>query len=90
MNAASAGRQSFGTEHHGLRFLTDLSACFTNTLAEQDGRMMKLSQKFFEGFRSEVGATDFADIRSVFSIDASSVWNMLQTLDNLPSRLIAD
>ena len=52
--------------------------------------MMKLSQKFFEGFRSEVGATDFADIRSVFSIDASSVWNMLQTLDNLPSRLIAD
>ena len=39
-----------------LRFLTDPRVPFTNNLAERDGRMMKLRQKIFGGFRSDRGA----------------------------------
>jgi len=73
-----------------LRFLTDPSVPFTNNLAEQDGRMMKLRQKISGGFRSEDGAKDFAIIRSVLSTARKQGWNMLQTLTSAPSRLIAD
>jgi len=47
-----------------LRFRTDPSVPFTNTLAEQDARIMKVQQKISGGFRSEDGAKDFATIRS--------------------------
>jgi transposase len=73
-----------------LRFLTDPSVPFTNNLAEQDGRMMKLRQKISGGFRSEDGAKDFAVIRSVLSTARKQGWNMLQTLTSAPTRLIAD
>jgi transposase len=73
-----------------LRFLTDPSVPFTNNLAEQDGRMMKLRQKISGGFRSEGGAKDFAVIRSVLSTARKQGWNMLQTLTGTPARLIAD
>ena len=73
-----------------LRFLADPSVPFTNNLAEQDGRMMKLRQKISGGFRSEDGAKDFAVIRSVLSTARKQGWNMLQTLTSLPSRLIAN
>ena len=73
-----------------LRFLTDPAVPFTNNLAEQDGRMMKLRQKISGGFRSEDGAKDFAVIRSVLSTARKQGWNMLQTLTNNPARLIAD
>jgi transposase len=73
-----------------LRFLTDPSVPFTNNLAEQDGRMMKLRQKISGGFRSEDGAKDFAVIRSVLSTARKQGWNMLQTLIAEPARLIAD
>ncbi len=73
-----------------LRFLTDPTVPFTNNLAEQDGRMMKLRQKISGGFRSEDGAKDFAVIRSVFSTARKQGWNMLQTLNSVPSQLIAD
>ena len=73
-----------------LRFLTDRSVPFTNNLAEQDGRMMKLRQKISGGFRCQAGATDFAVIRSVLSTARKQGWNMLQTLTADPAGLIAD
>jgi transposase len=73
-----------------LRFLTDPSVPFTNNLAEQDGRMMKQHQKISGGFHSEDGAKDFSVIRSVFSTARKQGWNMLQTLNSVPSQLIAD
>jgi len=73
-----------------LRFLTDPSVPFTNNLAEQDGRMMKLRQKISGGFRSNDGAMDFAVIRSVLSTARKQGWNILRTLNSVPTHLIAD
>jgi transposase len=73
-----------------LRFLTDPDVPFTNNLAEQDGRMMKLRQKISGGFRSEDGAKDFAVIRSVLSTARKQGWNVLQTLNADPACLMAD
>ena len=73
-----------------LRFLTDRTVPFTNNLAEQDARMMKLRQKISGGFRSEEGAKDFAVIRSVLSTARKQGWNMLQTLTDEPARLMAN
>jgi transposase len=72
-----------------LRILTDPGVPFTNNLAEQDGRMMKLRQKISGGFRSHNGAKDFAVIRSVLSTVRKQGWNMLQTLMGDPAQLIA-
>ena len=72
-----------------LRFLTDPRVPFTNNLAEQDGRMMKLQQKISGSFRSEDGAKNFAVIRSVLSTARKQGWNMLQTLSGDPQHLIA-
>ena len=72
-----------------LRFLSDPTVPFTNNLAEQDGRMMKLRQKISGGFRSEEGAADFAVIRSVLSTARKQGWNLLQTLTADPTRLRA-
>jgi transposase len=77
-------------KHDVLRFLTDPRVPFTNNLAEQDGRMMKLRQKISNGFRSHDGAKDFAVIRSVLSTARKQGWNMLQTLNSTQARLIAD
>jgi transposase len=79
-----------GRKSDVLRFLTDPSVPFTNNLAEQDGRMMKLRQKISGGFRSEDGAKGFAVIRSVLSTARKQGWNMLRTLNSAPARLIAD
>ena len=70
-----------------LRFLSDPTVPFTNNLAEQDGRMMKLRQKISGGFRSQDGAADFAVIRSVLSTARKQGWNLLQTLTADPARL---
>jgi len=72
-----------------LRFLIDRKVPFTNNLAEQDGRMMKLRQKISGGFRCQDGAMDFAVIRSVLSTARKQGWNMLQTLTADPEGLIA-
>jgi transposase len=73
-----------------LRFLTDPQVPFTNNLAERDGRMMKLRQKISGGSRSEEGAKDFAVLRSVLSTARKQGWDMLQTLNDDPTRLIAN
>jgi transposase len=72
-----------------LRFLADPSVPFTNTLAERDGRMMKLRQKISGGFRSEAGAKDFAVVRSLLSTARKQGWDMLGTLTRNPMHLIA-
>src|ERR1700675_2874803 len=77
-------------KHDVLRFLTDPGVPFTNNLAEQDGRMMKLRQKIAGGFRSEDGANDFAVIRSVLSTARKQGGTVLQTLTTTPARLITD
>ena len=72
-----------------LRFLADPRVPFTNNLAEQAGRMMKLRQKISGGFRSRLGADDFALIRSVLSTARKQGWDILATLSADPDRLIA-
>jgi len=73
-----------------LRFLSDLTVPFTNNLAEQAVRMMKLRQKISGGFRSVAGAADFAVIRSLLATAKKQGWNMLDTLAADPKRLIAN
>ncbi|MGH8377698.1 MAG: IS66 family transposase, partial [Gammaproteobacteria bacterium] len=73
-----------------LRFLTDPRVPFTNNLAEQDGRMMKLRQKISGGFRSEDGAKEFAVVRSLLSTARKQGWDILKTLTDNPQRLVAD
>ncbi len=55
-------RRLLTRKQDALRFLTDPAVPFTNNLAEQDARMMKVRQKISGDFRSEDGAEDFAAI----------------------------
>ena len=75
-------------KHDVLRFLTDPTVPFTNNLAEQDVRMMKVQQKISGVFRSEGGARDFATIRSVLSTARKQGWSLLETLMSEPVRLV--
>jgi len=71
-----------------LRFLHDFTVPFTNNLAEQDLRMMKVKMKISGGFRTFEGASRFASLRSVVSTARKRRWNILQTLVNHPHALI--
>ena len=73
-----------------LRFLTDPSVPFTNNLAEQDGRMMKLRQKISGGFRSTEGAEEFAVIRTLISTARKQGWDLLAALTGQPDTLVAE
>jgi transposase len=77
-------------EQDVLRFLSDPAVPFTNNLAEQDGRMMKLRQKISGGFRSEEGAEDFSVFRSLISTARKQGWDILKTLTSQPYRLISE
>jgi transposase len=77
-------------KHDVLRFLVDPLVPFSNNLAERDGRMMKLRQKISGGFRSEDGAKGFGVIRSVLSTARKQGWDILQTLNGDPVRMIAE
>ena len=72
-----------------LRFLTDPRVPFTNNLAEQAARMMKLRQKISGGFRSEPGARDFAVIRSFIATAKKQGWNIIDTLTQSPTVLLS-
>lgn len=72
-----------------LRFLSDPRVPFTNNLAEQAARMMKLRQKISGGFRSEQGACDFAVIRSLIATAKKQGWNILDTLTQSPAVLLS-
>ena len=54
-----------------LRFLADFAVPFTNNLAEQDLRMMKVRMKISGGFRTAQCAADFARLRSVIPLTES-------------------
>lgn len=73
-----------------LRFLTDFTVPFTNNLAEQDLRMMKVKTKISGGFRTPQGAADFARLRSVISSARKQGFNILKALTLAPEPLAAD
>ena len=66
----------------------DFSVPFTNNLAEQDIRMMKLRMKISGGFRSTKGGHVFACLRSVISTARKQGWNIIDTLSAEPRSLV--
>ena len=78
--------KTFQTET--LRFLTDFDVPFTNNLAEQDLRMMKVKMKISGAFRTLEGAQIFATLRSVVSTARKQGCNVLQTLAAPPNHII--
>ena len=71
-----------------LRFLTDFDVPFTNNLAEQDLRMMKVKMKISGAFRTQEGAQIFARLRSVVSTARKHRCNILQILAAPPHQII--
>jgi len=71
-----------------LRFMTDFNVPFTNNLAEQDLRMMKVKMKISGSFRTLEGAQIFAGLRSVVSTARKQGCNILQTLTAAPSQIM--
>jgi transposase len=63
-----------------LRFLSDSMVAFTNNLAEQDLRMMKVKMKISGGFRTSQGAENFATIRSFISTCRKQNINIFQAI----------
>jgi transposase len=78
--------KTFKTET--LRFLNDFEVPFTNNLAEQDLRMMKVKMKISGSFRTLDGAQIFARLRSVVSTARKQGCNILQTLAAPPSHIM--
>ena len=71
-----------------LRFLVDFDVPFTNNLAEQALRMMKVKMKISGAFRTFDAAQDFAALRSVIATARKQGWNILQTLTRDAPSLI--
>ena len=71
-----------------LRFIADFSVPFTNNLAEQALRMMKVKMKISGAFRTLAGAHDFAALRSVVATARKRGWNILNTLTAQPAALV--
>ena len=63
-----------------LRFLSDPHVPFTNNLAEQDLRMMKVKMKISGGFRTMQGAKTFCTIRSFTSTCRKQGINIFQAI----------
>jgi Transposase IS66 family len=71
-----------------LRFRIDLDVPFTNNLAEQALRMIKVKMKISGALRALEGAQAFAALRSIIATAAKQRRNTLQTLSTNPDRLI--
>ncbi len=71
-----------------LRFLYDFAVPFTNNLAEQALRMMKVKMKISGAFRTFKGATQFAALRSVVATARKQRCNILRALTANPHALI--
>jgi transposase len=71
-----------------LRFLYDFTVPFTNNLAEQALRMMKVKMKISGAFRTFKGAADFAALRSVVATARKQGWNILLAMTAHPRALI--
>ena len=79
--------KTFKTET--LRFLADFDVPFTNNLAEQDLRMMKVKMKISGSFRTLGGAQIFARLRSVVSTARKQGFNILQILAARPDQVMS-
>lgn len=71
-----------------LRFLVDFTVPFTNNLAEQSIRMMKVKMKISGAFRTFEAAQDFAALRSIVATARKQGWNILETLTKTPAALL--
>jgi transposase len=78
--------KTFQTET--LRFLIDFDVPFTNNLAEQDLRMMKVKMKISGSFRTHEGAQIFASLRSIVSTARKHGCNILRTLAATPNQIM--
>ncbi len=67
-------------EDSALAFLHDINVPFTNNLAEQDIRMIKVRQKISGCFRTVHGAEHFARIRSYLSTARKQGRNILDSI----------
>jgi len=63
-----------------LRFVHDLSVPFTNNLAEQAMRMMKVKAKISGCFRSLAGAQRFATLRGFIATARKRGWSIIEVL----------
>jgi len=63
-----------------LAFLHDKNVPFSNNLAEQDIRMIKVKLKISGCFRTLKGAKQFARIRSYISTARKQAWNILDSI----------
>jgi transposase len=70
-----------------LRFLVDFEVPFTNNLAEQALRMMKVKMKISGGFRTPEGAQAFAALRSVIATARKQPHNILHALAADPAAI---